>query len=264
MNRTIAFIIFIFVGLPVISQDNPCQTLEVAATKEFEYSPIGVFNPVLNNVFVLWRKFVEPDRFTTQTSLHGRIVGFNGPLTVPRNYSFPPAEARFTEGSQSVAYNETRNEFLVVWQEIPEIGLGHQDGLFSRRVNVSGQPLEPIQKITALYTYQPTITYNTSQNEYLLTYGEGRLDSIRTARLDVNGRLVSQGESFGDPNSFADIREAIILLPTSNYLVLWHKSRVLNNSGSQARTLMGQMVSSSGTLIGNTFSVLPERPSRLW
>lgn len=260
MRPVIALIILFFGTLPVISQNDQCQPTVVAVTKEFEYAPIGVYNPVLNNVFLLWTKFVEPDRFTTQTSLHGRIVGFNGPLTVPRNYSFPPAEARFTQGSESVAYNSFRNEYLIVWQEIPEIGLGHRDGLYSRRVDVSGQPLGPIQKITSTYTFEPTIRYNTLQNEYLLTYGES-LDSIRTARLDENAKLISQGDSFGDPSSFSDTWEAVIVLPDSfNYLILWHKGRILNTSGTRATTLMCQMVSKTGTVIGQSFAVLPEGP----
>ena len=72
-----------------------------------------------------------------------------------------------SDRSISATYNPRRNE---AWFEIPEEGLGHSTGLYRRRLNSIGNPLEPAPLVSSTYMFQPRVEFNSDRDEYLLGY----------------------------------------------------------------------------------------------
>lgn len=151
--------------------------------------------------------------------------------------------------SFSAAYNPTTKEFFLTWFEIPENGLNHGSGLYSRRIDPSGNPINGVGKITSQYMFQPRLVYNPFQNDYLLAYGEG-LDAVAIVRMNTGGQITSAPKTFsGPPKSFNSLETLVPVSDAASFVAFWNKT-IFTPAGHRRNTLMVQRVSASGDLIG--------------
>ena len=117
-------------GLPQGSE----LTLGTGAALSIRDEPAVAYASTSDNYLVVWTSFVW---FGGPDNIEGQIVSGQGAL-VGNNFYIAKAVSPLNHDQPDVAYNRSRNEFLVVWR--------YKDGdydVYGRRVQGNGTPMQP-------------------------------------------------------------------------------------------------------------------------
>jgi hypothetical protein len=216
--------------------------------------PAVAYNSTDNLYLVVW--YGDDD---TGPLIEGEYEVF-GQLVAADGSELPPNDRRLSDMGDSgstayratnpaVTYNSTDNEFLVVWQGVdntPPAISGEQE-IFGQRVGgTTGAPLGDNDfRLSDMGTdgdtdraaYEPAVTYNSVQNEYLVVwYGDDdtgsladdeyeiygqRVDGATGAQIGGDVRLSDMGSTDGDDEY--DARDPAVAYNSADdeYLVVW-------------------------------------------
>jgi len=166
-------------------------------------------------------------------------------------------KATFDEHTPAVAWNQTADEYLVVWQDWRNAATTGAD-IYGRRVGTDGIPIGPDIRITGpgatLNQNAPAVAWNQGTNEYLVVWEDWRDSATRGS--DIYGRRVAaDGKPIGNerrlcgPNATAgDYTPAVAWSQASNrYVVVWQDGR---NFASRIMDIYARQVGADGKPIG--------------
>jgi len=168
-----------------------------------------------------------------------------------------------SQGAPAVAWNDTQNQFLVVWEDSRDWSRG-QD-IYGRLVDAGGSPVGGDVRLcgpnATKYDYAPAVAWNATANEYLVVWQDYRNQLASGA--DIYGRRVDaagnpKGNDFrisgagatGDESAPAVAWNAA----KNQYLVVWADDR----DGTSA--VYGRRLRAKGGRIGEDFPI----PSSAW
>jgi len=184
-------------------------------------------------------------------SIYGQWV-VNGEL---EGENFPLSTASSDQRNPAVAYNSSKDEYLVVWwDDRDRVITGYN--IYGRLIAGDGEAGGsdcPIITETGGQQY-PDITYNSTLGEYLVVWQDHRHGD-----WDIYGRRISD-DCTQSGSDFAISRvpgrqwyPAVAYNSTDNqYLTVWWDNRNAQTSGED---IYGQVVSHDGTLLNDNFPI---------
>jgi hypothetical protein len=200
------------------------------------FNPAVAYDPSRDRYLVVWSYDYYGDG--SDWGLYGRFIPWDGPDS--NLVEFPINNWPQNQEDPQVAYGGLQDEFLVVWNNVDK---NFDTSIYARRVYAdgSGFPDGPFW-ITGSATEQridPSLAYNVSRNEYLITFDNG--SDIFGKRIQGDGDIILGSGEFtiaGWPD--AETQPAVASCPgTDNYLVLWQSKTELGDYGIFARYLAG-------------------------
>jgi len=197
--------------------------------------------------------------------IYGRRVRANGkPIGADFRISGP--DAIFNEGSPAVAWNQTNNQYLVVWQDERNYTTTPTSDIYGRRVRANGKPSGGDFRISGStatsWESEPAVAWNQTNNQYLVVWQDER--DFATRGRDIYGRRVRangkpSGGDFritGPKVNSHEFTPAVAWNQTNNqYLVVWEDYRNWENSWSD---IYGRRLRANGKPAGGA-GVEPDR-----
>lgn len=175
-----------------------------------------------------------------QWVMNGKLEGENFPISTSSSDEHDPA----------VAYNSSKDEYLVVWWDDRDYVLTGYN-IYGRRIAGNGETGDSDCPITTAPGDQehPDITYNDTTGEYLVVWQD-----LRHGDWDIFGRRISDHCTQSD-NDFSISRvpglqkhPAVACNNVDNqYFVAWWDNRNTDED------IYGQIASHDGTLLGSNF-----------
>lgn len=191
--------------------------------------PFVVHNSTDNQYLVAWHD---------ASGAFGRLLGSTGSPLGPDFF------IQISGRENSIAYNTNDNEYLVTAR-----GLGVQ----AQRVSNSGTLTGNVIVLPTAGSAAPNgqVAYNPNANEYLATWRDQTNDILKGQRISDSGALLGPiiviSPSFPGSGRFT---ASVAFDPTKDrYLAIFGRFQV--------NEILGQLVSGSGTLIGQTSRLLP-------
>ena len=221
----------------------------VAVGSIFLCEPAVAYSPVSDQYLVVWVDFG-----TTTHDILARVLnsdGTGGPGASLIRQVQSPADA----GCVDVAFNRSRNEFLVVWSEWTST---NDADIYGRRVQGNGTPMQPeritITSLAGVQSWPAVAGMPTEPNkgQYLVVWQDSVL---ATANADIWAQRVGgEGNKEGgyiritddaDPERHVDVAASE---QDHQYLVV--TSRYLESSPDKVWVIQGQKVSLDGEPLG--------------
>ncbi len=150
----------------------------------------GLEGPEPGSALEEWKaRWLRPAAVTDDAPLSAQeLVGGNFPIA---NYVDPSTATEDLDGA-SVAYNSSRNEYLVVWQAYLATT---ENNIYARRYNASGAPLSGVYAICEAQGSQvaPSVAYDAASNQYWVGWTDFRSGTLLQAylrRLSATGTPV--------------------------------------------------------------------------
>ena len=192
--------------------------------------------------------------FPVMSMAGGRPVGSWFPISPQDTYNW------YHEKNPAVAYNNQRQEYLVVWNGSDDLPY-----IYGQRVSRNGDLIGSAFLIsqTAGAVSHADVAYNPDRNEYLVVYqSEDTNSGIFGMRINANGGAVHEERIIAYDPDFSHRYPAVAYSPdTDNYLVTWQKEQG-SYRGIEVRTLAGDdTVTTMGDKLQVTGMILGAQPS---
>lgn len=227
---------------------------------EWEFNPAVAWNETANEYLVVWDD--ERNLSTRRGDIYGRRVSAAGaPIGGDFRVSGPGATSG--EWTPAVAWNQTANEYLVVWSDERNNSTRGYD-VYGRRVSAAGVPVGADFRISGPgatdYESDPAVAWSQMTNQYLVVWSDGRSGAARG--LDIYGQRVGAGGTrvgadfrISSPNATSnEVLPVLAWNKTANqYLVVWADDRAYTDVDYLAISpsdTYGQRVSPGGVLSG--------------
>ncbi|MDF1512351.1 MAG: hypothetical protein P1S60_00935 [Anaerolineae bacterium] len=176
-------------------------------------SPAVSYNATADEYLVVWTLIVDSKVYLVGQRLAADGTFLDNPHTLSEDESLPGVNFQITDGTYTAyypkcAYNQFRNEYLVVWYwNVPD-GIG----IYGQRLASDGLPMGnsggtgafpvmvryPAQDYTQLY---PAVVYNTRDDEYFVVavrqFPNGDMGDIHGKRVDGDGDLLGAVDNPG-------------------------------------------------------------------
>ncbi len=224
----------------------------------FEAYPAVAWNQTANQYLVVWE---DGRNDSTGWDIYGRRVGASG-ARIGGDVRISGVNATANEYYPAVAWNQTANQYLVVWQDDRNLSSRHWD-IYGRRVGAGGAGIGEDFLISGVNAtsneYYPAVAWNQAANEYLVVWQDER--NYLTRGSDIYGRRVSAGGAAigGDFRISGDNATSLEGVPAvawnqaaSEYLVVWTDGR---NYSTRASDVYGRRVGAGGAAIGDDFRI---------
>jgi hypothetical protein len=208
--------------------------------------PGVVYNPAADEYFVVWQDGrASQYPYPTTADIYGRRVSAQG-LAVGREvWVTGPYRAYTRDLSPSVAYNSTRDNYLVVWY----VGWNGSDGVWARRVSAKGTRVGDQVRVGDGVGMDPVVAYDPAADGYLVVWWD-RPTGIWGRLLTGGGKGI--GEAFAITGA-GGIEPAVAYNPAAEeYLVVWTDQRDYDTRGLE---VYGCRVSTTGAAIGDDFRI---------
>jgi hypothetical protein len=205
------------------------------------------YSPVSDKYLVVWVQSA-----TNATEMLGQVLNSDG------TKSGTPSSIRKVQwpdgiGSLDVAYNRSRNEYLVVWEE-----WGGDTDLYGRRVQGNGTPMQPDSiTITALSGHQqwPAVAAmptEPNKGQYLVVWRE-EIGGPNTGEIwarRVSGEGNTEGGYFRITDDTDDEVWVDVAASEQDHQYLVVTNRYLTAGPDKVWVLQGRKVSLDGELVG--------------
>jgi len=173
--------------------------------------------------------------------------------------------------SPAVAFNNTSDEFLVVWEEYYWKGIkvwGITGQRISENGNHIGETFPVVGDFFHLFT-NPHLVYNPSAHEYLLVWEHYEHESddhhIYARRLSSNGAAIGSDIHIAADTSKFECNPQVAYNPTDNeYFIVWQERNIPIGYEYCLKKISGQRLSSTGSLLGSHISILDEFTDQLY
>jgi len=215
----------------------------VAVAPNHQSNPSIAWNTTQHEYLVVW----ADSRNGETADLYGKRLKADGSLL---GADFPVSQAPYGQGSPDLVWNATLNEYLVVWQDLRRNPVAGVPQLIGIRLTQAGVPIgeEIIVDAHSSGQYDPAIAWNSSANEYLVTWTSDRYglgpDNIYARGIDSQGKVI--GNTFAvTSNSYEHSAANVAYNSLSDeYLITWS-----GGAESPCRDVYAQRVSADGLLI---------------
>ena len=196
------------------------------------------YNSTTNQYLVVWR-----DYRSGNGDIYGRLVNANG--SFPGTDFIINAVTTNNQNNQSVTYNSTANQYLVVWDDDRS---GDAD-IYGRLVNANesfpGTDFI-INAVTTNNQRRPSSAYNSTDNQYFVVWEDNRSGT----NYDIYGRLVNANQTFPGAdfiiNAVTTNNQELPSLAynssTNQFMVVWQDGRSGTNSD-----IYGRLMNANGT-----------------
>jgi hypothetical protein len=197
-----------------------------------EHNPAVAFNSTVGQFLVVWED--GRDDATRGVDIYGRRVAANG-TRVGGDFRVSGSNATGHEFGAAVAYNPVATQYLVSWSDTRSQATRGWD-IYGRRVAANGTRVGGDFRISGKdatdWEGTPDVAYNSTANEYLVAWRDGR--SSATRGWDIYGQRVGPdgkrvGGDFRISGYLATNDEddpAVVYNPANNrYLVVWADNR---------------------------------------
>ncbi len=158
----------------------------------------------------------------------------------------------------AVAYNSTKNQYLVVWQDYRNTSttltdiygqlVSHDGKLMGKNFVISNHPAN---------AYESSVAYNSTNDEFLIVWEDDRSKTVGDfniygQRLSAAGKLLGGEISISTAPKFQTHPEIAYNTPNKTYLVVWQD---LRNSSTSGQDVYGQRIRNTGALEGGNFAI---------
>ncbi len=174
-----------------------------------------------------------------------------------------------------VVYNNTSNEFLVVWQGDDPSSADGKFEIYGQRINSSGGLAGSSFLIGSMSgdadydAYDPAVAWNSSSNGYLVVWrADNDSGSLADNENEIYGRRVTSAGAVtgagiristmgtdGDTNSSAQSPAIAFNTLDNEYLVVWRGDENVAPLVDGENEIFGQRLSSAGSLTGSRFQI---------
>jgi hypothetical protein len=217
--------------------------------------PTVAYNSVRNEYLVVWHTYgswrIIGQRLAGDGTRIGAYFQINGGASDDSRYA-------------KLAYNSSDDEYLVVWQDERNQATRRWD-IYGQRLTGDGTRIGANFRISGgaatAQEFHPTVTYNSTDNQYLVVWQDRRDDPTWVNGDDVYGQLLTadgiriRGNfliSTGTDHT-KNVQPAVVHNPTSNqYLVVWSDERNRDHRGFD---LFARRLTADGSRIGANFRI---------
>ncbi|MCU0280461.1 MAG: hypothetical protein MUE66_01220 [Acidimicrobiia bacterium] len=208
------------------------------------------WNDTADQFLVVWE---DTRDWSRGQDIYGRLVNAAG-SPLGSDALICGANATKYDYSPAVAWNTTRNEYLVVWQDYRNQLTSGSD-IYGRRVNAAGVPQGADFRISGSGATgnesTPAIAWNSVRNQYLVVWADDRAwtSAVHGRRLRADGARL--GEDFLIPASawHHALAPAVVYNATRNeYFVVWEDWRNVFD-------IYGRRVRASGSPVGTDLRI---------
>jgi hypothetical protein len=223
-------------GVPV------APDFRISNSAESEMTADVAWNATSNQFLVVWSDGRNYE--TRGNDIYGRRVGATGVLGTSdiRISKSPTGSYGPNEYSPSVVWNETANEYLVVWEDERRAATRGWE-IYGRRVGANGIPVGAEDFRVSASTsdeYSPAVMWNATANQYLVVWQDYRNQGTRATdtygvRVGAAGAPLGANLRISAPSAIADeYGPAVAWNATSNqYLVVWEDGRSSATRGTE-------------------------------
>lgn len=213
--------------------------------------PAVAYNAVNDEYLIVWMQEVSANVY----EIWGRIVAWNGGYMNPEFKIISWANRSFW--TPRVAWNSSRNEYLVVWNAFDTSGglPGTPSDIAGYRISAGGVVQDPGPLLATYATPQQVdLVYNATMDEYFLAF----VVVQATTENDIYGLRVSWNGSPVDPPGLIHICEiasnqdapAIATNAMDRYMVVWE-----HEHSSADHDIYAREYNADGSLVGNYFTI---------
>lgn len=198
--------------------------INISASQVWQRSPEVAFSTESGRFLVAW---------ASEAGIRGRLVEGSG--TLKGNEFVVAASSTGTQSQPALAYNQTLDQFLVVWKDTRNSRPNFSDAdIFGQRVSALGERIgAEVGLMASEDQTNPAVAYHAAANEYLVTWADARIAELNG--MDILGtRLDAQFQSAG---GVFTISQAVFdqILPAiaygaGEYLVVWQDYRNVASS----------------------------------
>jgi len=198
----------------------------------WDTTPAVAWNQTANEYLVVWAD--ERAEATRGQDIYGRRIGANG-KPIGRDFRISGPQATNDEIGPAAVWNQTANEYLVVWEEyLFSQGAYVYSDIRGRRVGADGALIGTGFEVNANGSHHrhPDVAYNPATNHYLVVWQDFR--NWSTSDWDIYGRRVkSNGRPAGGDVQMSGVgngrvREKYPAVAYSDsarkFLVVWERS----------------------------------------
>lgn len=198
------------------------------------------------------------------SDIFGRLVNSDGRPQGP-DFRISSTVDKVDEQQPDVAWNQTDNQFLVVWTDYRDEFKWGSD-IFGRLLEGDGTPLGPDFRISSggsSETY-PAVAWNKRKNEYLVVWQDSRNSGFHGAdiyghRLKADGTrvgladtLISKHEPGVDQGSWEQQPDVAWSPASWSYLVVWAD---IEDGSGRGWDIYGRVMQGDGTFSGQEFRI---------
>jgi len=234
-----------------------------AGATEYEWAPAAAFNGSSQEYLIVW----DDRRNGTNgcIDIYGRRVSAEGAPMGPDFRINGPNHNCYEDSSSpgpAVAWSNTANEYLVVWQDQRNASTRGMD-IYGQRVAAAGSLAGQSFRISGIMATSfeglGAVVWNAVAQEYLVVFEDWR--NVATRGSDVYGSRVSvtgvpMGPDFRISGRGATSHEGAPAVAsielTGDYLVVWADFR---NGATRGADIYGRRVSAAGVLLGSDFRI---------
>jgi len=223
--------------------------------------PAAAWNREANEYLVVWQD--QRHLSTRGVQITAQRVSAAG-ASLGMNFAIGGPAATAGQYLPAVAWNETTDQYLVVWSDGRNWATRGMD-IFGQRVSASGERLRGNFLISGpgatAEESQPSVAWNAAANEYLVVWEDRRNQVVAGSGSDIYGQRVSAaGERLGDEFRISgalatsnEMDAAVVWNSRANeYLVVWADQR---NDPPRGLDIYGQRVATSGLRVGGNFRI---------
>jgi uncharacterized protein YlbG (UPF0298 family) len=215
--------------------------------------PAVAYNSQDNEYLVVWQDQRNID--TTRVDIYARRLAADGTAI---GDEFAVTRQAFNQNFPHVAYNSTRNEYLVVWSDQRAIRSTGSD-VYGQRVAADGTLVGSDIAISTALRPQlyPRVAYNPDADEYLVVWQDSRTSAATSSDI-LGQRVAGDGSLLGtniviSDNSEAQNQPDVAYSPTSQrYLVAWDDERAVDVTGVD---VYARLVTTAGAPDGASFAL---------
>jgi hypothetical protein len=218
-----------------------------------QVSPSVAYNPHRQEYLVVWHneRPVYPDIQAQRVGKNGQLVG--GPFYIAGG---PGEQRRYPD----VAYNVKQQEYLVVWESIPDTG---QANIYAQRVGptggLNGSEFYLGAGWALVNRYTPAVAYGYTSDSYMVVWERVVQNAVSG---DIEGQVIPGSGIpillnfiIAEGKTTVDHSEPDIAYNRSRneYLVVW--TRLDKNAMPNVKDVWGQALTAGGGTQGNDFYV---------
>ena len=243
------------------------------------YDPAVISNHRDNQFLVVWRGDDDTeDLVNREFEIFGQLLDAAGNEIGPNDFRIsrmgPAGDKEYDAFQPALAYNDQRNEYLVVWQ-----GDDHRGGLVNGENEIFAQRLDAGSQLQGDHirvsyfgppanpdfdAQEPSAVYNSIANQYLIVWeGEQSITNDENFQ-EIFGQFLEGssgqeiGEDFpisnmgGSPTDEFNANDAIVSYDprTKSYLVVWGGEDNRDILHEDEEEIFGQQIQSDGQLAG--------------
>ena len=238
----------------------------ISSTDQDNLYPAVAYCSGRNQYLVVW----DDRRHVGMTNdIYGQLVSQNGSLI---GNAFPVSMDPGNETNPAIAYNPAQDEFLVVWEALPQAASTSWD-VYGQRVRCDGQLRGgqfPVSNATNVQV-RPAVAYNAASDTYLAAWADGRNQTVALDH-DIYGQLIRSSVSSAAGNLLGNDfpistakndqngRVSVAASEAHGFLVTFGDER----TSKFTRDVYAQRVDTSGKLQGGNFPVSNAAGTQQW